>query len=64
MKLNTHQPEVKTMTRNPNPFDYSILSDEDIKERDEWLEDYIDSGEEAEDYQRDLDDYDRWAGIK
>ena len=52
------------MTRNPNPFDYSILSDEDIKERDEWLEDYIDSGEEAEDYQRDLDDYDTWAGIK
>ena len=64
MKLNTHQPEVKNMTRNPNPFDYSILSDEDIKERDEWLEDYIDSGEEAEDYQRDLDDYDTWAGIK
>tara|TARA_R110000824_G_scaffold389536_1_gene585653 strand:+ start:8 stop:202 length:195 start_codon:yes stop_codon:yes gene_type:complete len=52
------------MGRYPNPFDYSILTDEDIKELDEWTEDYEESGESAEDYQRDLDDYDSWAGIK
>lgn len=52
------------MGRYPNPFDYSILSDEDIKELDKWAEDYVESGEDVEDYQRDLDDYDNWAGIK
>ena len=52
------------MGRNPNPFDYSILTDEDISELDEWSEDYVGSGEDVEDYQRDLDDYDSWAGIK